>query len=474
MSPQLPRSLLRQYCETPWRFAKLVLGLEMPQAQREWTRHFFEKRFFHAAPRDHGKSTLYSFVLPLWEMVRDPHVRILLVSKSVHLASRFVTTLRQEIETNARIRYLYGALKPEKPRAWNRYSLFLTRERNIREPTVTALGLFGSCAGLRADLIVADDIIDSELCYFRRQRDRVHQWFLSELTPVMEADSRMLVVGTRKHYDDLYARLVANPAYEHRIDRAILDEESKKVLMPERWNYDRLVEDREEIGTVLFNREKQNLVIDSGTALFRREWLEACLDPTRVLGAAPPSGLIVVQGVDLAAVSDPHRALEQDTDYSVVVTLAVGPDGRFLLVDIWMERGLTPEALLQNLIAIGNRYRPRLVAVENNAFQHWIEAELANRSDLPVTGHTTGRGNKTSFEDGVPSLAALFERRKVSLPAGDERSRRFSGELIDQLHGLGFEKHDDLAMAFWFAVLAGRRVLERAKSSPLGPVVRRF
>lgn len=471
---QLPPSLLRQYCGTPWRFAKLVLGLRMPPAQKAWTGYFSEKRFFHAAPRDHGKSTLYSFVLPLWEMVRDPHIRILLVSKTIDLASRFVTTLRQEIETNPRVRYLYGNLKPDKPRAWNRYALFLKRERNIREPTVTALGLFGSCAGLRADLIVADDIIDSELCFYRRQRDRVHQWFLSELTPVMEADSRLFVVGTRKHFDDLYSRLIANPAYEHRIDRAILDERSKTVLMPERWDYDRLVQDREEIGTVLFNREKQNLVIDSGTALFRREWLEACLDPSRVLGAAPPVGWVLVQGVDLAAVSDPRRALEQDSDYSAVVTLAVEPGGRFVLVDLWMERGLTPEALLQNLITIGNRYHPQLVVVENNAFQHWIEAELANRSDLPVTGHTTGRGNKTSFEVGVPSLAALFERRKVSLPAGDERSRRLSGELIDQLHGLGFEKHDDLAMAFWFAVLAGRRVLERAASSPLGPVVRRF
>jgi hypothetical protein len=82
--------------------------------------------------------------------------------------------------------------------------LFLKRERNIREPTVTALGLFGSCAGLRADLIVADDIIDSELC-FRRQRDRVHQWLVGTHAGD-EADSRILV--GRKHFDDLYSRAI--------------------------------------------------------------------------------------------------------------------------------------------------------------------------------------------------------------------------------------------------------------------------
>jgi hypothetical protein len=473
--PLIPTPLLRDYCETPARFADLALRLSMPLVQREWTHYFREPRFFHAAPRDHGKSTLYAFVLPLWEMVRRPEIRILVASKTLDLASRFITTLRQEIEANPRIKKLYGELHPAKPRAWNRYSLFLERCQNIREPTVAALSVLGSCAGLRADLIIADDIIDSELCYFRSQRDRVHRWFLSELTPVLEAEGRLLVVGTRKHHDDLYARLMENPAYKHRIDRAIVSEERHEALMPERWTYERLAADREEIGTVLFNREKQNEVIDEGTALFRREWLEGCLDPERTLGAVPNPLLPIVQGIDLASVSDPGRAMERDTDYSVVVTLAIEPEGRLLLVDLWMDRGLSPEALLDHLMRIGNRYRPAQIVIENNAFQHWVEEELRGRTDLPIMGHTTGRSNKGSFTDGVPSLAALFERRKVRLPAGDAHSRRMSGLLIDQLHGLGLERHDDLAMAFWFAVLAARRVMDRPVRPILaGPVLQRF
>ena len=322
---------------------------------------------------------------------------------------------------------------------------------------------------------MADDIIDSESCFFRKQRDRIHQWFLSELTPVLEADGRMIVVGTRKHHDDLYSRLMENPAYEHRIDRAILNERKRTVLMPERWPFERLIEDREEIGTVLFNREKQNEVIDEATALFRREWLEACLDPGRVLGDSLPEKALLVQGVDLASVSDPHHALEKDSDYSVVVTLAAEPGGRLLVIDLWMERGLTPDALMTKLVDLGERYRPQLVVIENNAFQHWVEQELRSRSELPVMGHTTGRGNKHSLTDGVPSLAALFERGRVSLPAGDERSRRLSGALIEQFHGLGYEKHDDLAMAFWFAAIGARRLLEKSpRPIYLGPIVRRF
>lgn len=471
----LPPSLLREYCTSPARFAKLVLQMDLAEAQRQWTDYFGKTRFFHAAPRDHGKSTLYAFLLPLWEMVRRPEVRILLLSKTLDLASRFITTLRREVEANPRLRRLYGDLKPEKPRAWNRYALFLERERNIREPTVAAMSVLGSCAGLRADLIVADDIIDSELCWFRSQRDRVERWFFSELTPVLEADGRLLVVGTRKHHDDLYAHLIENPAYSHRIDRAILDEAHGRVLMPERWTFERLLADREEIGTVVFNREKQNQVIDEGTTLFRREWLENCLDPSTVLGGAPHSGWAIVQGIDLAVVSDPYRAQERDSDYSAVVTAAAAPDGRIAILDLWMERGLSPEALLESLVRLGARHRPRLVVIENNAFQHWVERELRERSDLPVMGHTTGRANKSSFTDGLASLAVLFERGKVTLPAGDEHSRRMSGMLIDQLHGLGVERHDDLAMALWFSVIAAREVMgRRTPAVDLGALVRRF
>ncbi len=466
---------IQKYCEVPWRFSKQILGLKLTPTQRDWSLGFSRKRFFHAAPRDHGKSTLYSFLLPLWEMVRNPEIRILLVSKTLDLSSRFITTLRQEIESNPSLRTLYGELKPDKPRAWNREALFLRRNRNIREPTVRALGLFGSCAGLRADLIVADDIIDSETCAFKNQRDRVHQWFLSELTPILEAEGRMIVVGTRKHHDDLYSRLMNNPAYHYRIDRAIVDEKKKHVLMPERWTYDRLLADREEIGTVLFNREKQNEVIDEATALFSREWLESCLDPNQILGVCPPEASIIVQGIDLASVSDPNRAFEKDTDYSVALTLAILPDARFQVVDIWMDRGLSPDQLLSRLVDQTNRYRPRLVLVENNAFQHWVEEELKDRIDWPLEGHTTGRSNKGSFTEGVPSLAALFERGKVILPYGDERSRDLCGQLIDQFHGLGFEKHDDLAMAFWFAVIAARKVMEDPTTPRLrGPLVRPF
>jgi len=283
------------------------------------------------------------------------------------------------------------------------------------------------------------------------------------------------VEGTRKHNDDHYSRLMANPAYSHRLERAILDESRGEVLMPERWNFERLVQDREEIGTALFNREKQNEVIDEATALFKREWLESCLDPGRRLWDPSPPGCVTVQGVDPACVSDPLRAEERDSDFSAVVTLAAEPEGRLFVVDLWMERGLSPEGLIGRILELGARFRPRLVVVENNAFQHWLENELSARSLYPVLGHTTRAGNKASLFEGVPSLAALFERGRVSLPAGDERSRRLCGLLIDQLHGLGLERHDDLAMAFWFAVLGARKVTQSLAPAPsLGALVRRF
>ena len=87
----------------PMYFGLEYLGMGYYGCQHEWTKHFGETRFFHAAPRDHGKSHIYSYLLPLWEIVRNPNIRITLVSKTFELACRFIGSIKAELENNEKI-----------------------------------------------------------------------------------------------------------------------------------------------------------------------------------------------------------------------------------------------------------------------------------------------------------------------------------------------------------------------------------
>lgn len=442
----------------PYYFGLYYLGLRYYNCQHRWTGNFGESRLFHAAPRDHGKSVVYSFLLPLWELVRDPNIRIVLVSKTMELSMRFVGAIKREIETNRRIATDFGSLRPNDPPPlrWNNRQLYCRRKGNVREPSVRALNFLGSCTGLRSDLTILDDPIDSAFCRSATQRRKALDWFFSELTPILEPNGRQLVIGTRKHFDDLYSHLIGNPSYTSVIEKAIIDEETHEVLMPEKWSYDRLVADRRELGTVVFNREKQNEVIDDSTAIFQLRWLEKCLDDSLRMGPAAwqdkAEEMVFYQGIDLAMVTDRDRAESKDSDYNVVITLGVKPDGTRTVVDLFRRRGLTPDEMLRCVVREARKWNPARITVENNLFQRLFELEIIRRTDLPIKGHTTNR-KKSDLYEGVPSLSVLFENGKIVLPSGDPVSRENSRLLIQELHGLGVEKHDDIVMALWMANL---------------------
>jgi hypothetical protein len=63
---------------------------------------------------------------------------------------------------------------------------------------------------------------------------------------------------------------------------------------------------------------------------------------------------------------------------------------------------------------------------------------------------TTG-AKKASPWDGVTSLSVLFENGKVIIPSRSAMDKEISDPLIQELWGLGREKHDDTVMSLWIA-----------------------
>ena len=98
---------------------------------------------------------------------------------------------------------------------------------------------------------------------------------------------------------------------------------------------------------------------------------------------------------------------------------------------------------------IGRRIRS--VAVERNAFGELHFLGLQRTTDLPLKPHLTTGRNKADPWEGVPSLGALFENGKVVFPSKTERDRELIEPLIQELWGLGRERHDDTVMALWIA-----------------------
>lgn len=152
--------------------------------------------------------------------------------------------IEADLTRNPRIRRDYQAELADYRRKDN--MLFFNRTEEQRDATLEAAGLLGSITGSHFDVIIVDDLIDDESTRTRKRMENVHQWFQGTVEPLLEPWGRMIVVGTRKHYNDLYGRLMESGAYRVIHDKAIQDDGSS--LWPERWPLEKLEEKKKKMG----------------------------------------------------------------------------------------------------------------------------------------------------------------------------------------------------------------------------------
>ena len=128
------------------------------------------------------------------------------------------------------------------------------------------------------------------------------------------------------------------------------------------------------------------------------------------------------------------------------------------IVGIVHEQGLGGAAQKKHILLLNNRFKPDLIELEGNNFQRMFEAELKDmRNDIPIRTFMTTRQRKESI---FMSLLMAFEQGQIQTPYGDERSRKFTNTLEQELNRFGMQKngklesvgtHDDLAMALALA-----------------------
>ena len=415
------------------------------------------------APRGHAKSTWLNTIYPIWKIINNRDIKIIIVSDTGDQAEMFLRAIKDELEANERLYEDFGLFyqKPRSgsPNVWKACDITVIRHTRAKEPTIICGGTGKRIVGRRADLIIVDDPLNDENTESERQRQKTLRWFRKTLTPIANPDTgKIIVIGTRKHPQDLHYELGHNKRYKQFVFKA-LGEDGKTPLWPERWPKEKLLREKDEIGSLVFAQEYQNEPISEETTFFRRGWIEKCYSYNTVMATHYNGEMPVFTGWDLSVVADKERAAAHDSDYTVGITIALGDDGTRHILDIYRERGLTPAQVLAIIKAKARNFNPAVITIENNLFQCLYEQQLISTTDLPIFGHTTGQEKMDVFK-GVPSLSVLFENGKYRLPRGDERSARLVDVLTNELVGLGIETHDDTVMAIWIAECGIRKKRE--------------
>lgn len=148
--------------------------------------------------RHSGKSTVVGIFAACVLLMR-PETRILILSAENSLASRMVSHIRHILENHPRC----SDLIPQTKKEWASGRITVNRPIGIREPSVICQGIHGNITGMRADLIICDDIEVPNTSNTAQKRATLRER-LRELDFILSPTGTMIYIGTPHTMDTIY------------------------------------------------------------------------------------------------------------------------------------------------------------------------------------------------------------------------------------------------------------------------------
>lgn len=391
--------------------------------------------------RGSGKSTIASLAYPLWCAVFQKKKFMILCSDTFPQSKQIISNLIHELEKNPMIQRDFGDLKG-KDEEWTATNIVL---KNMVRISARSKGQ--QIRGLRhmehrPDLVILDDIENSEDVRSKEQRDKTEQWVLSDVFPSLDTNvGRIVVIGSLLHSDSTIARL-----------RNKIIEEKNGVVKA----YPLMTSQGVNLWPSEFPESKIERLKKNGLIYFKREYLlETTVSEDQLVKRVGyyetiPEIKRIAIGVDLAI------SKEETADYTSINACAEGSDGKIYNLKNVFNRWNFNEAMTQiaGFFDVMKGTYPEIpisVGIEDVAYQKALIEEIKRRyPSLPVRAIKQTRDKKARLEMHLPHLESdqiLFKREGME-------------NLIAQLIYFGIEPHDDCVDA---AEISWRMILNRPR-----------
>lgn len=385
-------------------------------------------------PRGAFKSTIANISYSLWRMVKNPNIRILMVTGSYTKATKYIGQIKDTIETNIMFKALYGNLKPNSQGKWKRDDIVIatrTSMGEVKEPTVTASSILQTKTGMHYDLVIMDDVVTEENSNTPDQLSKIIDRYRLILSLPDPGDSQLIMIGTRYHFNDLYGHVIDEEAeLWHILVRKAINEDNS-LYFPSRFTHEVLADIRTGQGSSHFSNQYMNEPIDSETAIFKQKDIQYYTEL--------PSNLRHFVLTDAAA------SLKKSADFSVVLVIGVDVNNNVYIIDPWQDRVTISEfinKIFESVIKY-NVHEQGIITLETNAFQQAIKYALLEEMEKRKFWFgifETKPNSNFSKERRVKSLTPYFEGHRIFL-------NKNHIELIEQLTRYPKTRHDDLVDA---------------------------
>jgi predicted phage terminase large subunit-like protein len=440
---------------------KSALTRQIPDIHKELYSVLMDEeitRFAAAIPRGMAKSTIISYIFPMWLVLnaRTPKL-VAIISESAQQAKNFLYRIKEALSTNKYIIDIYGDIGENTAKRWREEDVILSNGSRI-----IALGTRQKIRGViqgdtRISVIILDDIESEMNANTVEARVANRKWVTEAVIPslVQDGTGRLLCIGTIIS-DDCFLRYCQKASQMEDsnwkvIWKAVLDDDgnsiwedmmSKKVILAKKAEY-------EAFGNLAgFYQEYMNMPQSPDDAPFKDHYFKPynknIIKENGNWYIKEREYLVPVNmfmGVDLAS------SLSAKADYTVLLTIAIDPDENIYVVDI--DRTKSDPANHPDMICDKYlKYHHSGVQIESVAYQESCRMhvrKLMQEKNLYMPGIERKITQRTSKSERLLNLVPLFAKGKVFIRPGDI-------EFINEFKAFPRGGHDDIMDAFWLAV----------------------
>jgi len=405
------------------------------------------RRLIGALPREHAKTTLGTVALVLRELCLGGKRNILLVAANRAEAEGKLRQIVHEIETNPHLPQEWRArLAPARDQKGHNVAYGDAEIVLAGGARISTIGFGGRVRGQleqgrRLDLIVLDDPEDDATVESAELRHRLARWVDHALLNALDVERGSLVwLGTLLHHDSVLAQWLKRHGKSRNWGTMRLGALSDRgiPLWPGRWSRERLDLRAREIGETAFAQEYMNRPVSLSGQVFREGDFRT-FDPA-TLSFDESHWLAGREPLNIAIGVDPAIGQGDRHDYFAACVVGVAGDSakQIYVLEVLRIRQRFADQL-ESLLRLARQWRPRLVAVENTAYQAAL-SQVAWEAGLPVKGMVEQRPKAVRIE----AAAVHAAQGRVHLPVTATWVADFRSEALDYPAG----RHDDQLDAF--------------------------
>lgn len=214
--------------------------------------------------RFHGKSVLlYAFIMWLMWKQEKPYEDGIYFSFTLDMAQDHLKKCNRYIEVNPYFQADFVKMS-------NADSIVHYFRKGGKQFYFEPAGIKTFKRGKHPRHVICDDILrDPEVKLDIIQIQKITTTFKEQIIPMPKKDGCIHVMGTPQDQEDLFAELERRPEFYSTSNPGLLNEAEQKVLWPEYWTFQRLMEFKATMGEKAFNKEFMCLPSRSADGYFQ-------------------------------------------------------------------------------------------------------------------------------------------------------------------------------------------------------------